>query len=266
MFVPAAFVFVAGQRRRLGDERVLVPVAWLAVTLGMVMLVRSQRWRYLLPAVAPLVLLVALAWEAELRGAARPLVGRRLRLPLVGILALLAAAGALVLAGVDGRPLLEAGAALRRPPWVLVPLLALGGGIAGLVLAGRRPRAALGCAVALAGIVLGSLNALTLEQRHRASDPRPFAREVRRIIGDAPIHYCCADALASHFHVYLDAPTTLLDQAGAARLLREGSWRYLLIAARALPALEREGPPGGGGRTLTEGRFGPYHFVLLGRD
>jgi hypothetical protein len=262
----------------------------------MVMLVRSPRWRYLLPAVAPLVLLVAVAWEATLSGAARPAVGRLMRLPLGALLGLVAAAGALALAsdlglgdgaragGAVGLPggsrladrlgltaavgehVAEAWLRLRRWPWILLPMVSVAGGVGGLVLLRGRARAALFVAIGLCGIALGSLNALTLEQRNRAADPRPFAREVKRIIGDAPIHYCCDDSLASHFHVYLDAPATLLDLAGAERLLREGSWRYLLIAARALPGLPRERLPDGGGRVLTEGRFGGYHFVLLGRE
>jgi 4-amino-4-deoxy-L-arabinose transferase-like glycosyltransferase len=265
LFVPGALAYLWSERRRWQDARVLVPVAWLLVTLGMVMLVH-QRWRYLLPAVAPLALLLAVAWDATLRGAAPVVVSRLLRLPLAGLLAVFAGAGAVVLAGVDGRRLLDSWPAFRSLPWLALPLVSLVGGVAGLVLLRGRTRAALLVAIGLVGVAVGSLHVLTIEQRNRPVDPRPFAREVKRIVGDSPIHYCCDDSLASHLHVYLDAPTTLLDQAGAERLLREGAWRYLLIAAHAIPAIGRERFDQGGGRVLTEGRFGGYHFVLLERD
>jgi 4-amino-4-deoxy-L-arabinose transferase-like glycosyltransferase len=267
LFLPGALVHVWRRRATLRDDPLLVPLVWLGVTLAMAALVNMVRWRYLLPAMPPAMLLVALAWEAEAAGSTGRPERWLLRLPLAGLLGGAVLAGFSALAGLLPAALggAELGRALREPPWVALPLAWLVGGGIGLACFRRRVRVAMLAGIALAGASLGGLDYLTREERSRDLDPRPFAAEVRRLSAGRPILFNGGSSLTAHLHFHADTPTREIPLSEVAARLREGRWELLLLSSDALADLSRAGLPGADAQRLAEGRFGRHHLLLLGR-
>lgn len=265
VFLPAAAVYLWRRRAGLRDDPVLLPLLWLLAAVGMSIPVHTVRWRYLLPAIPPAVLILARAWDAALEGRTTGWERRLLVGPLGGMLAVFALAGAAVLAGLDPARLAgaEAPPPLRQLPGALVPMAWAAGGILGLLWLGNRTRAALLLCAGLAALSLASLEPLTRAERDRPVDPRPFAAEVRRITGGRPIRFNGGSGLVSAFHFYLNAPTSLLPAPLIAGVVNGPAREYVVLPAATLEELRRQGAISAATEILADGRFGHYHLVLV---
>jgi 4-amino-4-deoxy-L-arabinose transferase-like glycosyltransferase len=265
LLLPLAALHVWRRRSALRDDPVLIPLVWLGAAVGMNMLVNSVRWRYLIPALPPAALLVALAADAALAHPRGRLDRWLVLAPIAAVLVVSIVAGAIVLAGVEVGPI--AGASqprdLGRLPWLLVPILWAGGGLAGLAFLRRQAFASALLAASLVGLSLGSLEFLTRAERDRPVDPRPFAAEVRRIAAGGPLWFHADRKFLSHFHFYVDVPTTLLTEREAAEAISNGRPGYLVLPARDLARMERRGLIAAGQRPVAEGHFSRYDLVLI---
>jgi len=262
LLVPAAVVHAWRRRSELRDNPLLIPLVWLAVVVILNMAVNTVRWRYLLPALPPAALVIAPTWQAQIeRG--RGGLERWLSLgPLAGMLALFTLMGAFTLARVDPTWLVggELRQALRKLPWMLVPVVWIAGGAAGLSLLGRRPRWAMLLCVSLVSLSLATIEPLTRAQRDRALDPRPFAEQVRAVAAGRRI---LSNSDSVRFYFYLDAPTTLLRDIDLPGALARSTRELVVLRADTLDALQRRGAAPRTVTVLAEGRFGDDHLVLV---
>ncbi len=265
LLVPAALVHLWRRRRTLLEDPLLLPLAWLAIVLAMNAAVHMVRWRYLLPALPPAALILAVVWHERVEGARGGLDGRLMFWPLAGLLGLFVVAGLVVLAGADLTRLVEGDLRerLRHLPWALVPGIWIAGGAIGLWLITRRPRWTLPICVSLVGLSLVTLEPLTRGERDRSVDARPFAAEVRAAAAGRTVGFNGGSGLVSTFHFYLDAPTVLLRDADLPAALAQPPRRPIVLPADTLEALKRQGVVSRSVTVLAEGRFGHYHLVLI---
>jgi 4-amino-4-deoxy-L-arabinose transferase-like glycosyltransferase len=270
LLVPAAIGHLWRRRRRLREDPLLVPLAWLFVVIAMNAAVHTVRWRYVLPALPPASLVLAAIWHEHVRREpvedGRGQAERRLLVgPLAGLSALFALVGSVVLVRPDLSGLVagDLPERFRALPWILVAGVWIAGGAGGLWLIMRRPRLALPVCVALAGLGLVTLDPLTREGRDRGVDPRPFAAEVRAAAAGRTIGFNGGSGLVSSFHFYLDAPEVLVRDADLAAVLARPTGELIILPVATLEALRRQGAVSPALTALAEGRFDHYHLVLV---
>ncbi|HYB98298.1 MAG TPA: glycosyltransferase family 39 protein [Candidatus Limnocylindrales bacterium] len=254
LFAPALAVSWRRRRSELLEGPMLLPLVWLAVTVGLFSLAGSKRSVYLLPAYPAIALLVGRAWATLDEDCTEPSRAREVSMTIgaaaIGVLATVAAmAVAAHLAGAQVAPMLaplmsetdnaNVPAALASIDahqglaalWAALVVAATAG--MGFALRGGRCRAVMGCAAAIvmATAVFASTTLLPALAERRSS--RGFLSRAEAVLpADAPLSFFGGIDYGAVF--YRGRPIPTLERLADLSPI-DGAW--LLTRRASLPAL-----------------------------
>ena len=261
MVVPAALyqVWMAMRQRRADRAPVAFLLVWTAVTFALVALSQQQRFRYYLPLVPPVCLLIGW-WCAEpgARRAGRVLV----RLYAVAV-------AVLIVAGLGGLATPERWPSEVDLPGSLLQALVLVGALlvmgGALILGMRRDRVAAAFPVAWLASALCIVAPYHWElQRHnRASDYPRVRQELARRLGEASL-VASWGVYALPLAFYFERPVVAVDsEEELGRLITADSGAIAIVTDRALATVRQRDRI----RVLGSDRLGRQEIVVVaGRD